>query len=341
MIAVVTGSSGFIGSHLVTELLARGATVRALVRPQSNRSNRIQSASGRLTFHEVDLLDVASVEKSEIWNGASHVFHLAGRTTATGLSQFRAGNVQPLANMFVALGKRSSRPRVVLVSSQAAAGPATSRNAPIRESDAAKPIEDYGRSKREAEQLAETFANKIPTVIVRPPAVYGPGDRDFLKAFKQATSAYALYAVDPTFWFDLVHVRDVVGALLIAAEHPLAVGKTYFLASESPVQWRELYALIAAAAGNSLRQFIVPSALLSTGAFAGDLFGLVTKRTPLLNSQKLTLARAEFWLCNAGRIRDELGWKSQVSAQIGVRETYLWYVDAGWLPRKQGVASHL
>lgn len=341
MIAVVTGSSGFIGSHLVAELLARGATVRALVRPQSNPANRVTSSSGRLSFHEVDLLDVNAIEKSEIWNGVSHVFHLAGRTTATSLTQFRLGNVRPLANMFVALGKRTSRPRVILVSSQAAAGPAKSRNTPVRESDIAAPIEGYGISKREAEQLAETFAGKIPVVIVRPPAVYGPGDRDFLNAFKQATSAYALHAINPNFWFDLLHVRDVVNALLLSAEHPAAVGKTYLLSPDSPLQWGQLYSLIAKSAGTTPRQITVPHPFLQIGAVAGDLFGLVTKRTPLLNSQKLELSQAEFWLCDGARIREELGWKSQVTAQIGVQETYLWYVDAGWLPRKQGGASHL
>lgn len=340
MIAVVTGTSGFIGSHLVAELLARGATVRALVRPKSNRAERLKHHSDKLTFHEVDVLNTSDVEKADIWNGASHVFHLGGRTTATGLAQFRRGNVLPTANILAALSKRTSRPRVVLVSSQAAAGPAASKNTPVRESDIANPIESYGISKREAEQLAETFASKIPICIVRPPAVYGPGDRDFLAAYKQATGSVALHAINPSFWFDLVHVRDVVSALILAAEHRSAIAKTYFLAPDAPLRWGDLYDLIAASAGARPRQVTVPNVLLKLGALAGDVFGLVTNRTPLLNSQKFTLARAEFWLCDSTRVRTDLGWLPQVTPQIAVRETYLWYVDAGWLSRKQGVAPN-
>ena len=341
MIAVVTGTSGFIGSHLVAELLARGATVRALVRPNSIRASRFTHTSDRLSFHNVDVLNASAVEESDVWNGASHVFHVAGLTTATSLAQFRKGNVQPIANILVALNKRRSRPRVVCVSSQAAAGPASSRNTPLRESDDASPIEWYGISKHEAEQLVATFAGKIQITIVRPPAVYGPGDRDFLAAYKQATHPFALHAINPDFWFDLVHVRDVVSALHLSAEHPAAVGRTYFLASDAPLQWGALYDLIARNAGVASRQVRVPGALLKLGALAGDVFGLVTKRTPLLNSQKLALARAEWWLCDSTRIRTELGWQPQVTPQIGVRETYLWYVDAGWLSRKQPVAPKL
>ncbi|MEO7359694.1 MAG: hypothetical protein ABI120_05155, partial [Gemmatimonadaceae bacterium] len=103
----------------------------------------------------------------------------------------------------------------------------------------------------------------------------------------------------------------------------------------------DLYTLISGVSGTSARQLDVPQVLLRLGALAGDVYGLVTKRTPLLNSQKLLLARAEFWLCDSTRIRAELGWRSIVTPQIGVRETYLWYVDAGWLSRKQGVAPPL
>lgn len=340
MIAVVTGSSGFIGSHLVRDLLARGATVRALVRPQSVRSVRPTAQSANITFYEVDVLDAEAVATSEIWTDATHVFHLAGRTTATSLAAFRLGNVQPLANILAALNTREFSPRIVVVSSQAAAGPARSRQSPMRESDLPTPLESYGISKREAEEVANSYGGRLPITVVRPPAVYGPNDRDFLEAFKQATRSVALHAVAPESWFDLVHVRDVVDALILAAEHPAAVGQTYFLSADSPIRWRDLYDFVAQCAGTKPSQMKVPQPLLKIAALAGDAYGLVTQRTPLLNSQKLELARPEFWLSDSTRIRQELNWRPQVTPQIGVRETYLWYVDAGWLSRKQGVAPH-
>ncbi|MEO7999542.1 MAG: NAD-dependent epimerase/dehydratase family protein [Gemmatimonadaceae bacterium] len=341
MIAVVTGSSGFIGSHLVNELLARGATVRALVRPQSTRTGWSATPSANFTLHEIDVLNAHAVAASELWNDATHVFHLAGLTTATSMAEFRLGNVAPLTNILSALSNRESPPRVVVVSSQAAAGPARSRELPVRESDTPAPLESYGVSKREAELVANSYADRLPIAIIRPPAVYGPNDHDFLAAFKQAITPVALHAIAPDHWFDLVHVSDVVNALIMAAENPRATGQTYFLASDTSLRWRDLYNIIAQCAGTKTRQLKLPQPLLRIAALAGDVFGLVTKRTPLINSQKLELARPAFWLCDSARIRTELGWQPQITPQIGVPQTYLWYVDAGWLSRKQGVAPQL
>ena len=333
MIVVVTGSSGFIGRHLVDHLLASGATVRALVRPQSSRGNR----NPRVEYFNVDLLNAHAVAECPVWNGAEVLFHLAGVTKASNLERFRAGNVQPLTHILSALSTRPQPPRIILVSSQAAAGPARSRNEQVRETDAARPIEPYGVSKREAELVAESYAGTLAITIVRPPAVYGPGDFDFLEAFRQATSAFALFAINPEYWFEFVYVLDVVVALVLAAQSPSAAGKTYFLSGDKPLQWRELYELAASVGHAHLRSTQIPPQLLRMAARVGDFYAFVTGRTPLINSQKLTLAQPEFWLCSSERIRDELGWRPETTPQNGVRLTYLWYVDAGWLSRKQGV----
>ena len=337
MIVVVTGSSGFIGVHLVQHLLASGSTVRALVRPQSSHNNR----NKRVEYFEVDLLNADAVASSSAWDGATVLFHLAGVTKAPSLQQFRLGNVQPLANILSALSVRQTPPRIVVVSSQAAAGPARSFAEPVLETDEAAPIESYGVSKHEAEVLAKSYTNSLPITIVRPPAVYGPGDADFYEAFRQATSSYSLYVVNPEHWFDVVYVLDVVVALALAAQSASAIGKTYFLSGDNPIRWRDLYQLAARAGQVDPTQSRVPPRLLRIAARLGDLYGLVTGRTPLVNSQKLSLTQPAFWLCSSQRIRDELGWRPEMTVQKGVRLTYLWYVDAGWLSRKQGVPPTL
>ena len=337
MIAVVTGSSGFIGSHLVRHLLASGATVRALVRPQSSRKDR----NAHVEYFEVDVLNADAVANAPVWEGAALLFHLAGVTKANNLEQFREGNVQPLTNILAALSVREAPPRIVVVSSQAAAGPARSLEEPVGETDEAVPVESYGVSKREAELIAESYADRLAITIVRPPSVYGPGDADFQAAFRQATSSSALHVVNPDYWFDLVYVTDVILALALAAEGPLAIGKTYFLSPDKPIRWRDLYDIAARVAGVQSRQTQVPPPLLRVAALLGDAYGFVTRRTPLLNSQKLSLAQPKFWLCSSQRIRDELGWRPAMTPQNGVRLTYNWYVDAGWLSRKQGVPPTL
>jgi nucleoside-diphosphate-sugar epimerase len=328
MIAVVTGSTGFIGSHLVDALLARGATVRALVRPETPAARR----DPRIGHWEADLLDDRSVRQSRVWEDATHVFHLAGVTKGRTLAHFRGGNVFPTANVLAAIAARGGRaPRVVLVSSQAAAGPASSPDAPVRETDRPVPVEAYGRSKLQAEQAVARYRDSLPITIVRPASVYGPRDRDFLAVFRQASHRVALHAVPRDHAFSIVHVDDVVRALMLAGEHAAAVGRIYFAADETPVTWRALYDEVARVARAQPLQVQLPLAAVIVAARAGDLVSSITGRPTLLNRNKAALARPRWWLCDASRARAELGWAPQVTLQDGVRDTYRWYVDAGWL----------
>jgi nucleoside-diphosphate-sugar epimerase len=267
-----------------------------------------------------------------VWEGASQVFHLAGLTRGRTLAQFRAGNVFPTANVLAALAARpGKRPHVVLVSSQAAAGPAAAADSPLRETDRPVPVEAYGRSKLQAEQAVARYRDALPITIVRPASVYGPRDRDFLAVFRQASHRVALHAVPRDHAFSIVHVDDVVRALMLAGEHPAAVGRTYFVADETPVTWRALYDEVARAARAQPLQVQLPLAAVLVAARAGDLVSSITGRPTLLNRNKAALARPRWWLCDASRARAELGWTSRVSLRDGVRDTYLWYVEAGWL----------
>lgn len=334
MIAVVTGSSGFIGSHLVEALLARGATVRALIRPES----RVASRTARVTYHVADLLDDRSLRESDVWTGATHVFHLAGVTKARTMAEFRYGNVVPTANILAALAARGSRlQRFVLVSSQAAAGPASSADRPVREDDAPQPVEAYGRSKLEAETVVLRSGDSIPVTIIRPSAVYGPRDVDFLSVFKQATNRIAVYAAPADQLMTIVHVADLVRAIIGAIEQPRARGRAYFVGSEVPVSWRELYEMIATVASSTFRPVQLPPRILRAAGQAGDLFSRLTGRAVLLNSNKVALAIPKWWVCDSARARDELAWHPQIQLQDGLRDTYLWYRESGLLRGKHGV----
>jgi nucleoside-diphosphate-sugar epimerase len=339
MIALVTGSSGFIGSHLVDALVARGASVRVLVRA----GTPVGLPDSRLTRWTVDLLDERSVCESPAWDDVTHVFHLAGVTKRRTLAQFRNGNVVPTANLLAAAAARGAArpPRVVLVSTQAAGGPATSPDQPVREDDPPRPIEGYGQSKLEAELAARRYEGRLPVSIVRPAAVYGPRDRDFLRAFRLAARSIAIHAVPRENRFSIVHVADLVSALLLAGDRPEAVGRTYYVANDRAPTWGELYAEIASAA-SCTRAFDlqVPLPAIAAAGVAGDMLSALTGWHTLANRHKTRLARPRWWVCDPSRAHVELGWKAAIPLQRGVRETYLWYLAARWMrPRTHGRAS--
>jgi nucleoside-diphosphate-sugar epimerase len=339
MIALVTGSSGFIGSHLVDALLSRGASVRVLARAGAEAGE----PDPRTTRWTVDLLDDRSVRETPAWEGVTHVFHVAGVTKRRTLAQFRSGNVVPTANLLAAALARGgdTPPRVVFVSTQAAGGPASSPDRPVREDDAPRPVEGYGQSKLEAEQVVQRYEGQVPVTIVRPAAVYGPRDRDFLRAFRLAARSIAIHAVPRRNRFSIVHVADLVDALLRAGDRPEAVGRTYNVANDAPVSFQELYDEIAAAASLVPAMNIqVPMAAVAAAGYAGDVVSALTGWHTLANRHKTRLARPRWWLCDSSRAHNELGWNSSIPLQRGVRDTYLWYLAARWMrPRTSGRAS--
>jgi nucleoside-diphosphate-sugar epimerase len=326
MIAVVTGGSGFIGRNLVDRLLRDGHTVRCLVR-------RPEGALGppKVERHVVTYADPATLMSTAAFEGADVVFHLAGATRAPSTTAFRDANVTTTRNILGALVARRLRPRFVYVSSQAAAGPAASPQRPVDESDPVRPVEEYGRSKADAERIVEGFNDRLVTTIVRPCAVYGPRDRDFLALFRLAARGWAVLPGVRDHWLSLLHVDDVVDGLLRAGVTERAAMRTYFLASRNAVQWSTVVDAMALAARRRLRVVNLPQWLVASSAEAGELVAALTGHVPLANRSKVALGRQPYWVCSAARARDELGFQERVTLPEGIRETYLWYVTHRWL----------
>ena len=331
-IAVVTGATGFIGSALVDALVRRGMRVRCL----TSRRPRAGDERGDVEWHVVDWNDARAVERSPALDDAGMVFHLAGRTKGLTLEEFRAGNVRPTEALLAALVRHGARPeRFVLVSSQSASGPANDLAAPRREHDDPTPIDDYGRSKLEAERVVEAYGSTLPWTIVRPSSVYGPRDRDFLAMFRQLSSGVWLYPATRDRWLSIAYVNDVVQAMLVAATHPRAVGGTYFLAGEPAVTWRDVYVAAAEASGaRKLLELDLPQPMVDIAGRLGDLTALLTGRVGLVNSRKVALGRPEYWVCSTERARQELGVECATPLRDGMRATAQWYVEQRWLKQR-------
>ncbi len=325
---VITGSNGFIGSMLRNKLVAQGADVRCLVR--SNPGS--QTRSDGYTSFGINYADEESLVASGALNDATHVFHVAGVTKHLTLDGFRQGNVTPTRNLINALKQvNPNLKRFVLISSQAAAGPAASTQNPRTESDRPTPAEDYGLSKLEAEQLLTEASLPFPYTIIRPAAVYGPRDVDFLALFKQLKSGLGIYPGNRNSYVSTIYVDDLVNGILDASQHPAASDKTYFLTNEVAVSWQQIYQHIAAIWSSRLWEINLPIGIIAAVAKLGDLYSKATGKITVLNSKKIDLARPKYWVCSSAQAAEDFGFEPQTALAPGLQETFDWYKASGWL----------
>jgi nucleoside-diphosphate-sugar epimerase len=321
--AFVTGGTGFIGSHLVEFLLARPDTrVAALVRDPSRlkwlKGLEVESLRG-------DLLTIPPLPPD-----IDTVFHLAGATKSSKSADYYTVNQKGTASLFGALAAGGIKARVVLLSSLAAAGPA-SAGRPVRESDPPRPVSQYGKSKLEGEREALRFKDRFPLVILRVGAVYGPRDPDFLEYFKIIKRGLLprVGAAAPP--LSLCHVSDLVRAMELAAGAGVDSGAVFNIADPRPVSWDEVGRAAAAALGRRVRPVRVPRALAWAGACASQLAGRLTRRPGIFGPDKYRDMTQEGWTQDVGKAEAVLGFRAAVRLEDGIRDTIAWYRERGWL----------
>jgi nucleoside-diphosphate-sugar epimerase len=333
--ALVTGAAGFIGSHLVDALLAQGSSVRALVRPTTDRTFLDPRAVPALG----DVCDATPAGEDRLREAARDcgvVYHLAGLVQAKDAAAFHAANADGaarLARAAVAAGV----PRLVLVSSQAAGGP-TLGAFPRSEQDADRPHSAYGQSKLEGERAVAAVAEEaaraghagFTTVIVRPPGVYGPRDRAFLKLFQLVSAGLAPLPGGARQEVSLVHVQDLARALLLAAQRG-ATGEHYYVTSGPPVTAGALLDEIARALAKKPLRVTVPLGMLEGIAGAVEAFDRMRGRVPRVTRDRLKDWAAERWTVDDAKARQSLGYAPAFDLRHGIEETAAWYRTASWI----------
>lgn len=319
---LITGASGFIGRRLRDALLERGVDVVAIRRPASPEAKTGRSVSA-------DYADQARLDQIVSSEKPSHIFHVAGATKGVTYADFQRANVMPTENLLRACGNTGHTPkRFVFVSSLAAYGPAD-RAQPIAESAPRQPIEHYGRSKAEAEALIE--ASPVPSTVLRPGGVYGPGDVDYFEVFKLAAKGWNTYFGNRDRLFSAVYVDDLIEAILTAAQHNKTKNRGYFIADAQPVSWQEFQRAVVEASGRSAREVDLPEFLVSWAALGGELMTKIDGQPRLFNRQKATMGKQEAWTCSPAAAQRDFGFEPKVDMHTGISRAFAWYRQERWL----------
>jgi nucleoside-diphosphate-sugar epimerase len=320
--ALVTGGSGFVGSHVVDALLSAGYRVRCLVRATS----RLRWLEGKPV--ELVQADLRDDEFAEAVAGVDTVIHCAGLTRGSRRALFAANcdGTRALLDACVASGGRM---RFVFCSSQAAAGPGALQR-PREVEDPPEPTSEYGRSKLAAEVEVLRRSDRLEVVVLRPVAVYGPRDEDTLSYFRMAARGVFLIPGLRRRLVQLVHVRDVAAVLRRAAERPAVVGNTYFVAHPETIDWSELAAALGQAVGRRLVTLRLPTPLLWSAGTAAELLG-GGRRPGQLDLRRARDLSRRAWTCHVDRTMKDLDWEPRCGILDGFRHTAEWYREQGWL----------
>jgi len=325
-LAVVTGASGFVGSHIVDELLRNNARVRCILRPKSSTRWLDAKSIEIVRLEEMDLDGL-----SRAVAGATWVVHAAGITQAKSPKEFHEINVGGTERMLrAAMALNGTLQRFLYISSQAAGGPAAERR-PVLEGDRPDPASTYGVSKLRGEELTMLLKNRMPVVSIRPPAVYGPRDKAFLRLYRML-KGHVMPVLRANERFTLVYAEDLARAVYLALTHPRAAGEVYFVGEPESTDSVEMGECIRRSLGSPWALTVRPPGfLLQAGALVAELVGLATGQPPLLSREKLREITAGDWLCSSAKIRSQLGWTPQVELEEGIARTTSWYREAGWI----------
>ena len=322
MKALVTGATGFVGGHLAEALRQRGAEVTALV-----RSPKKAEALGALGVRALagDLDDAGSLARAV--EGQELVFHVAGLVAARNEGEFMRCNRDGTARL-VAAATGAGASRFVLVSSMAAGGPAAPGR-PLTGAEPARPVTAYGRSKLAAE--AAVTAGTLPWIIVRPPTVYGPRDREVLKLFRMARLGIAPVFGDGSQELSAVHGGDLANALVAAGTAASTAGKIYYACHPEVATSAEFVRAIAGAMGRRLAVVPVPAPVARALLAVTETAARIAGQTTILTRDKANEFFQGAWTGDPSPLSRDSGWRAAHDLKSGLAVTYRWYRNAGWL----------
>lgn len=321
--ALVTGATGFVGSHLADLLLEQGWDVVCAVRKSSN----LRWLNGkRVRLAEVDFGRPESFEMS--FDGVDVVFHVAGLIKGRSFEEYLEGNWLASRTMIEATLRYGPRVRrFVHVSSLAAAGPSPDGR-PLDESAPCRPISMYGRSKLLGEQEVWKRRHEVPVTVVRPPVVYGTRDTGLLEVYRVVRSGFAPN-LGGRRYVSIVNVAELVRGIVQAGTSEQGRNQIYFICNETPWAIDRLMKLVARLIHRRVRHVYVPTRLVLLAGELASMLAQLTGRAMVFNRDKASEIVPKHWTCTPSKFKGHFGWTPRIPLEIGFRDVLDWYRGQG------------
>jgi len=297
----VTGASGFLGSRLLESLASEELEVVAACRTTS----RLGPIPARCVVKRVDFMDPRALER--LLPGVTTIYHLAGATAARSQEQFDLSNAAVTRSLLAARSSVAPDALFVYVSSQSACGP-------CREG----PITPYGRSKLMGEVIVRRSEN---WVIVRPPAVFGPGDEAAAPLFRLARRGLMPVPLKQGSGFSLIFVDDLVDLLRRLGDSPGARGMILEPSYGKIWGWNEFRKVLERAAGRRILPVPVPARLVVAAGFVSEAAGVLSGHCPVFDRHKGRELVAEGWTADASSAKRATGWTPATRIEDALRLT--------------------
>ncbi|MEY3367073.1 MAG: hypothetical protein RI973_228 [Bacteroidota bacterium] len=327
---LITGASGFVGSHLVEESLRRDLEVFAGVRASSSRDFLRDE---RIRFVELNFADTAQLANAVKTHRFDYIIHNAGIVSAPRPEDYWKVNceyVKNFANAILAAGHQPEK--FTFISTAASYGPASPDDLTdfITEDREPRPINTYGKAKLEAERFL-TQLHDFPYVILRPTGVYGPREREIFTFFQFINRNIEAYIGFRRQHLALVYIKDLVRVALDATTTAAVTQKSYFVSDGRYYAQRDLGAAARKILRKRTLRFHIPATLIRSVAWLMEQLYKNSGSYPALNLEKVRILESINWKCDIEPLREDLNFQPQYDLEEGLAETLAWYKENGWL----------
>ena len=322
---LVTGASGFIGSHLVDYLLSLECIVHCLVRKSSNLR---WLSKKNIHLHFVDLSDPNF--KIPEFKVLDFIFHCAGLTVAKSMEEYFEINSRVCSTLYEqCLSYKGNIQKIVHLSSLAAVGPGK-KGQPVDERSSLNPISYYGKSKLAGEKIALKYSKILPIMILRPPVVYGPREENLFSFFKMLNKGWLLQIGETPRKLSLIYVLDLVRAMIKSCEYSFYDEKIFFVTDGESYPWEEVAKIGAKKLDVSVKTKKIPEWVLNPAAIIFELLAYFSSKPPLYDRQRMLEIKQSCWVASPEKFFRKFNFEPEFDLQTGLSDTLEWYIQEKW-----------